>query len=88
MHKITKPGAALRLARTIASDLLLYNKDKIAAGLKGDILFELIAEELREGYELFNDRVDAKVAEAHNFVDRAIVDVLIKSSAHLPTTIW
>jgi hypothetical protein len=85
---ITKPGAALRLARTIASDLLLYNKDKIALGLKNDTLFELLESELVEGYDLFATRVSPEVAEKHNFVDRAIIDVLIKSSAHLPTTIW
>ncbi|MCB9522329.1 MAG: hypothetical protein H6702_02990 [Myxococcales bacterium] len=85
---IDKPDAALRLARTIASDILLYNKDKIAEGLKADRLFEVLESELSEGYELFESRVSADIRAQYNFVDRAIVDVLIKASAHLPTSIW
>ena len=88
MQMIDKPDAALRLARTIASDILLYNKDKIAEGLKGDALFEVLESDLSEGYELFEGRVSAEIREKHNFVDRAVVDVLIKASAHLPTSIW
>lgn len=88
MTTITKPEAALRLARTIASDILLYNKDKIAEGIKNDNLFEALDAEIKEGHELFQSRVAPDVREQHNFVERAIVDVLIKSSAHLPTDIW
>lgn len=88
MQMIDKPDAALRLARTIASDILLYNKDKIANGLKNDSLFEDLAEELKEAMELFDGRVSPALRDQHNFVERAIVDVLIKSSAHLQTNIW
>ncbi|MCA9547580.1 MAG: hypothetical protein KC613_24425, partial [Myxococcales bacterium] len=70
------------------SDILLYNKDKIAEGLKADRLFEVLESELSEGYELFESRVSADIRAQYNFVDRAIVDVLIKASAHLPTSIW
>ncbi len=88
MSTITKPTAAMRLARTIASDILLYNKEKIAQGIKGDMLFEVLDAEIREGRTLYEGRVDASIREQHNFLERALVDVLIKSSAHLPTNIW
>ncbi len=88
MSTITKPAAAMRLARTIASDILLYNKEKIALGLKGDNLFEVLDGEINEGRGLYGSRVEAGIREKHNFLDRALVDVLIKSSAHLPTKIW
>ena len=88
MSTIDKPTAAMRLARTIASDILLYNKEKIAAGLKADNLFDVLDAEVREGRSLYEGRVDAALREKHNFLDRALVDVLIKSSAHLPTNIW
>ncbi len=88
MQMIDKPDAALRLARTIASDILLYNKDRIAEGLKKDALFEAIDADLQEGYELFESRVSPEIREQYNFVDRALIDVLIKASAHLPTSIW
>ena len=35
MKNISKPSAAQRLARTIASDILLYNKEKVADGITG-----------------------------------------------------
>lgn len=88
MSTINTPEAALRLARTIASDILLYNKDKIAEGIKNDDLFEVLQPEIQEGRELFDSRVSADVRSQHNYLDRALVDVLIKSSAHLPTNIW
>ncbi len=88
MAAITTPDAALRLARTIASDILLYNKDKIAEGMKKDTLFEEIDSDLSEGRDLYETRVDPALREKYNFLERALVDVLIKSSAHLPTKIW
>ena len=88
MSTIDKPAAALRLARTIASDILLYNKKKIAQGIASDTLFDLIESEVSEGRELYETRVSAELRAKHNLLDRALVDVLIKSSAHLPTKIW
>ncbi len=88
MSTINKPEAAMRLARTIASDILLYNKEKIAEGLKNDALFEVLEPEVHEGRDLYNSRVDPGIRQQYNFLERALVDVLIKSSAHLPTKIW
>lgn len=88
MSTISKPAAAYRFARTIASDILLYNKGKIATGIKNDTLFDVIESEIREGHDLYKQRVDPEVREAHNLLDRAIVDVLISASADLPTKIW
>lgn len=88
MSNIHTPEAALRLARTIASDILLYNKDKIAEGLKNDRLFEVLAEDIAEGRKLYESRVAAALREQHDFLERALVDVLIKSSARVPTNIW
>lgn len=88
MQTITSANGALRLARTIASDILLYNKDKIADGIKRDNLFEALESEINEGHDLFMQRVAPEIIAQHNFVERAIVDVLIKACADLPTRIW
>ncbi|MCB0970834.1 MAG: hypothetical protein KDA97_04860 [Acidimicrobiales bacterium] len=88
MQTITSANGALRLARTIASDILLYNKDKIADGIKRDNLFEVLESEINEGHDLFMQRVAPEIIAQHNFVERAIVDVLIKACADLPTRIW
>lgn len=88
MKNITKASAAQRLARTIASDILLYNKEKVADGIKNDNLFTVLKDEIAEGHKHFGERVDTALLEQYNFVERALVDVLIHRSAHQPTEIW
>jgi len=80
--------AAYRLARTIASDIMLYHRDKVIDGLKSDALFEALREEIEEGEELFNSRVSERVRAEHNLLERALVDVLICSHAHIPCGLW
>lgn len=80
--------AAYRLARTIASDIMLYHRDKVIEGLKSDTLFESLREEIEEGGELFNSRVSERVRAEHNLLERALVDVLICSHAHIPCGLW
>lgn len=81
MASITKASAAQRLARTIASDILLYNREKVDEGLKNDDLFDRLEAEIAEGHKLFEERVDGELRGNHNFVERALVDVLIHRAA-------
>lgn len=78
---------AQQLARAIASDIQLYNKAKIEDGLQNDTFFELLSEEITEGRDLFRSRVTPELFR-RNFFDRAIVDRVIKPSAHLESKIW
>jgi len=86
--QITTPEAAIRLARAIASDLSLYNEDKIIEGLEGDTLFEVMNDEMEEGRELYRSRVSPDLYDATNYYDRALVDIIIKTKAHIKTKIW
>ena len=85
---ITQPSAAMRLARTIASDILLYNRSMVIEGLAADDLFERLAEQIAEGHRHFNERTDEAVRAEHNFLDRALVDVLIHRNADATTPCW
>jgi hypothetical protein len=87
MRIIETEEAARRLARAIASDLSLYNEEKILNGLKNDSLYNEIAEEIEEGRELFRSRVTPELFE-NNFYDRAIIDLLIKSKGHIKCKLW
>lgn len=78
---------ARRLARAIASDLSLYNEEKILEGIENDTLFETLAEEIEEGRAHYKGRVSPGLYEK-NFYDRALVDVLIRSKAHLKSKLW
>jgi len=79
--------AARRLARAIASDLSLYNEEKIVQGIQGDNLFDALAEEIEEGRALFKSRV-APELYSKNFYDRAIIDILVRSKGHVQSKLW
>jgi hypothetical protein len=87
MPLIETEEAARRLARAIASDLSLYNEEKIIQGLQSDDLFTAMAEEIEEGRALYKSRVSPDLFQK-NFYDRAIVDVLIKSKGHIKSKVW
>ena len=85
---IDTPERAIRLARTIASDISLYNEEKILRGLMQDKLFTELAGELEEGRELYRARVSPELYERTNFFDRAVVDIIVKSKGHVRSEIW
>ncbi len=87
MALIETEEAARRLARAIASDLSLYNEEKIVEGVTHDNLFEVLADEIEEGRALFKSRV-APDLYAKNFYDRAIVDILVRSKGHVKSPMW
>ena len=85
---IDTPERAIRLARTIASDISLYNEEKIVRGLTEDKLFTELADELEEGRELYRARVSPDLYERTNYFDRAVVDIILKSKGHVKSRIW
>jgi hypothetical protein len=85
---ITTPEAAIRLARAIASDLSLYNEEKIIEGIENDTLFEVLRDEIDEGRELYKSRVSSDLYQSSNFYDRALVDIIVKSKGHIKSKIW
>ena len=87
MRVIETEEAARRLARAIASDLSLYNEDKILEGLQNDNLYEMLADEIEEGRDLFKSRVQPDLFKMNHY-DRAIIDLLIKSKGHVKCKLW
>ncbi len=87
MAVIETDEAARRLARAIASDISLYNEEKVVSGIEKDNLFESMTEELEEGRALFQSRVTPELY-AKNFYDRAVIDVLVRSKAHIESKMW
>ena len=88
MALITTVEDAKRLARTIASDVALYNQEKVKEGIQNDNIFEVLGEELEEGRSLFLSRVSPELPGGENLYDRAIVDVIIRHCAEVPSRIW
>ncbi len=85
---VENPDLAFRLARAIVSDIALYNQDKVAEGIKGDNIFEIMDSELEEGRDHFFSRVSPDLANRHHLYERAIVDVMIKQAGKIESRIW
>ncbi len=88
MRLIKTTDEAKRLARTILSDILLYNQAKVKEGIEKDNLFEILTEELAEGKKYYESMVDAEVRQSTNFFNEAVVDVLIKQGGKIKSEIW
>ncbi len=88
MALINTPDAASRLARTIISDIALYNREKILNGIKDDNIFDLLEKELKEGLDLYRSRVSPELDGKNSFYNRAIVDILIKRNGDIKSGIW
>jgi hypothetical protein len=87
MALIETEEAARRLARAIASDLSLYNEEKIVEGVTHDNLFDVLSDEIEEGRALFKSRVAAELY-AKNFYDRAIIDILVRGKGNVKSKMW
>ena len=88
MSLINNTNDAQRLARTIMSDIALYNQDKISQSIKNDSLFEDMAAQLEEGRKLYDSRVDPAMERRWTHYNRAIVDVLVKRFGEVDSDIW
>jgi hypothetical protein len=84
---IEAPEAATRLARAIASDIALYNEEKIKKGIEDDTFFTSVAEEIEEGREHFKSRV-APALQSTGIFERALCDVIIARKGHIKSRIW
>ena len=87
MAKYDNPDRARMLARAIASDLMLYNEERLTKAIQNDAVFEDLSDEIQEGRALFQSRVTEEVFGL-NLYERAIVDVMIKSKGHVKSKIW
>jgi hypothetical protein len=88
MRMIKKPDEAKRLARTIISDIVLYNQQKVKEGIEKDSLFEVLTDELAEGKKYYESMVEEDVRQSTNFFNEALVDVLLQQNAKIKSEIW
>lgn len=88
MRSITNPDEAKRLARTILSDIVLYNQAKVKEGIEKDTLFQVLTEELAEGKKYYEGMVDEEIRKTTNYFNEAVVDVLIKQGGKIKSEIW
>ena len=80
MKKIEREDQAVNLARSIASDILIYHREAVLEGIREDDFYERLGNELDEGRKLYGDRVALELRTKSNHFERAIVDVLIRKA--------
>jgi hypothetical protein len=57
------------------SDVILYNPEKFAAAVRAGDVVNALAAELEEGYSLFASRVDSRVGDPREYLQRELVRV-------------
>jgi hypothetical protein len=77
-----------RKARVLVSDLLLYHKDKVEAGLAEKALYRVLQEEIDKSYKHFCEEVAGLVDQPQPFFRDAIIDLIgegdERAIGHLP----
>jgi len=67
---------AKRLARTIVSDIFLYNTAKAEQSIKNDSFFNEFASEIREGLKLYEHRIPQEIRSKGDFFHDTIKDFI------------
>ncbi|NIO17735.1 MAG: hypothetical protein GTN70_12295 [Deltaproteobacteria bacterium] len=88
MEKVKDPDVARRIARAVVSDIALYNAAKMEEGIRNDNLFTILKDEIEEGRQYYENRVDQEILESYNLFERALVDILVKQAPKIPSKIW
>lgn len=88
MTKTNDLEKAKRLARTIITDIVLYNQSKVEEGIKNDNIFDILNEEIELGKKLFAEKVDLSVIPMKVF-EKTLIDILIaKYGSKIESKIW
>jgi hypothetical protein len=66
---------AERLARIVASDIVLYQPDKFAAAIQNGNVAQTMDHEIEEARALFRDRIDERVREERDYIVEELVRV-------------
>lgn len=74
---------ARKLARSIASDIALYNQAKVEEGVKTGKFYELLADDIMEGRQLFDTRVSAEIRNDEPYLDDAFREIVSKVEKEL-----
>lgn len=69
---------ARRLARTIVSDMILYNREKVEKGLHEGTFYQVMEKELEEGRRFYNSRIPEIVRLSRDYFEEAIEELITK----------
>ena len=58
---------AKRLAKALASDLVLYNRDKVEQGLRDGTLGHLLGSEIRKSWEYYCQQIPEHIRDSSDY---------------------
>ena len=88
MAKIDNIERAARLARAMASDISIYNTDRIRRGIENDRLFEELEDDLREGLQMWDAKIAPEIVNGTNLIQKAFVDIVFASQKNVKSKIF
>ncbi len=74
---------AQRLARLIVSDIALYNKSLVEAGVRNGTFFKVLDDDIREGRALYERRVAEEIRNCTSYLDDAFADLIRRKEKEL-----
>jgi CheY-like chemotaxis protein len=74
---------AARLARTIVSDVALYNPDLVTRGVKEGNIYNLLAKDISDGLKHYNSRVSEEIRSQRDYFKEAMEALIAKKRAEL-----
>jgi len=74
---------AARLARTIISDILLYNPEQVVRGIKEGNIYELLAKDIEDGSKHYHSRVSAEIQSQRDYFKEAFEAMIAKKKVEL-----
>ena len=86
--KASTPEEAQRIARVVASDILLYNKKKVREGVLKDSLFDLLSNEIKEGEHYYLSRLDGNLPAPLIYFNEALIEFLLKTNEDCKHAKW
>jgi predicted Zn finger-like uncharacterized protein len=69
---------AQRLAKALASDLVLYNKDKVEQGLREGTLAQLLGSEIRRSWEYYCQQIPKQIVESTDYFKEKLNEIVGK----------
>ncbi len=86
-RKYDKPERARRYAKTIASDIKLYNMKALEKALMEDNVFDALSDQIEEGRTHFKERVTQEILDMQIY-EKVLVDVLLYEMRHVKAPIF
>lgn len=74
---------AARLARTIVSDISLYNTDLVTQGVKEGNIYDLLAKDISDGLKHYNGKVSEEIRNQRDYFKEAFEAMIERKKKEL-----